>query len=177
MKALKRKNLLGFRLCGTHVDKPDGVLRLGRNESPLSLLFCPVGLKVEGAPHIDLAFMPVDVSPLERSLQEICKKSQAGIRSRATDICFRLTGESAKGTAPSAARRTVCESLDSHGSPYRALPYHNRQWTNSSDSRRDTFASQRRLRCLCPRRVLYFRRAHQASVRSKWRKTFHTSVG
>jgi hypothetical protein len=51
-------------------------------------------------------------------------------------------GESAKGTAPSAARRTVREPLDSHGSPYRAVPYHSRQWTNSSDSRRDTFANQ-----------------------------------
>src|SRR5712691_1278042 len=36
-------------------------------------------------------------------------------------------GESAKGTAPSAARRTVREPLDSHGSPYRAVPYHSRQ--------------------------------------------------
>ena len=64
MKALKRKNLLGFRLYRTHADRLDGVLRLGRNESPLSLLLCPVGLEVEGAPHVDLAFVPVDVTPL-----------------------------------------------------------------------------------------------------------------
>jgi hypothetical protein len=51
MKALKKHALLGFRLYGTHVDKPDGVLGLGGDEPLLLLLFCPVGLKVEGAPH------------------------------------------------------------------------------------------------------------------------------
>jgi len=86
-------------------------------------------------------------------------------------------GESAKGTAPSAARRTVREPLDAHGSPSRALPYHSRQWTNSSDSRRDTLASQRRLRRLCPRSVLYCRHAPRARVRSKCRQTVHTAVG
>ena len=36
-------------------------------------------------------------------------------------------GESAEGTAPSAARRTVREPLDSHGSHYRAIPYRSLQ--------------------------------------------------